>query len=176
MRVVARGTAKLQLARIRTNGADAARAPVGIFSWMSEDPRGLSSSIRILEVRSGRPPMLFNSPDFAVFIAVVLPLFYALRSRWRLQNVLLLTAGYVFYGWWDWRFPLVAGCFDGGRLHGGPDHWRVGEWTRGSQGDMVFVLCFNLSLLGVFKYFNFFAESFAAATQSLFHWHPNWTP
>ena len=49
--------------------------------------------------------MLFNSWTFAVFFAVVLPLYYALD--WRRQNMMLLLASYVFYGWWDWRFLLL---------------------------------------------------------------------
>jgi alginate O-acetyltransferase complex protein AlgI len=118
--------------------------------------------------------MLFNSPEFAVFLAVVLPLFYALRSHWRLQNLLLLTAGYVFYGWWDWRFlGLLAvstvADYTAGLVIGGS------EKARTRKAALVLVLCFNIGLLGLFKYFNFFTESFAAAAEVLFHWHPSWT-
>ena len=53
--------------------------------------------------------MLFNSLEFAAFFAIFY-VAYLLLFRWRrLQNVLLLVASYVFYGWWDWRFlSLVA--------------------------------------------------------------------
>lgn len=49
--------------------------------------------------------MLFNSLEFFVFLAVVYSLYLA--SPFRLQNILLLTAGYVFYGWWDVRFLFL---------------------------------------------------------------------
>lgn len=49
--------------------------------------------------------MLFNSLEFFAFLAVVYSLY--LVSSFRLQNILLLTAGYVFYGWWDVRFLFL---------------------------------------------------------------------
>ena len=58
--------------------------------------------------------MLFNSWTFAVFFAVVLPLYYALD--WRRQNIMLLLASYLFYGWWDWRFLIALDALDRGRL------------------------------------------------------------
>ena len=48
--------------------------------------------------------MLFNSPEFAVFLLFVLSIYTLLRSRFRLQNALLLVSSYLFYGWWDVRF------------------------------------------------------------------------
>ncbi len=49
--------------------------------------------------------MIFNSLEFFVFLAVVLSL-YAI-SRHKTQNLLLLIASYVFYGWWDVRFLFL---------------------------------------------------------------------
>ena len=46
--------------------------------------------------------MIFNTWEFAVFFAVVWALYVCLSLR--AQNVMLLVASYVFYGWWDWRF------------------------------------------------------------------------
>ena len=51
--------------------------------------------------------MLFNSLTFLVFLPVVLGLYHVARSSLRAQNALLLVASYVFYGWWDWRFPSL---------------------------------------------------------------------
>ena len=52
--------------------------------------------------------MLFNSLEFALFFAVVLAGYALLRTAGR-QNVLLLAASYLFYGWWDWRYlGLIA--------------------------------------------------------------------
>ena len=47
--------------------------------------------------------MLFNSIEFVGLLLLVLPTYFLLR-RHAPQNLLLLAASYVFYGWWDWRF------------------------------------------------------------------------
>ena len=54
--------------------------------------------------------MLFNSPEFLVFLPLVFGLYWFVTHRHlRAQNLLLLVASYVFYGWWDWRFlGLIA--------------------------------------------------------------------
>ena len=49
--------------------------------------------------------MLFNSLDFAIFIPIVFILYwFILNKNIKLQNLLIVLASYVFYGWWDWRF------------------------------------------------------------------------
>ena len=55
--------------------------------------------------------MLFNSLEFLVFMAALLPLYAGLRRHLELQNLLLLGASYFFYGFWDWRFlGLLVGA------------------------------------------------------------------
>ena len=49
--------------------------------------------------------MLFNSLEFLVFLAVVYALYRVLPFR--SQNIMLLAASYLFYGWWDWRFLFL---------------------------------------------------------------------
>ena len=46
--------------------------------------------------------MIFNSLPFLVFVAIFIPLYFALKGRARL--LLALAGSYLFYGWWDWRF------------------------------------------------------------------------
>ena len=49
--------------------------------------------------------MQFTDIIFAVFMILVFCLYwFPLRGRTRMQNILLLAASYIFYGWWDWRF------------------------------------------------------------------------
>ena len=49
--------------------------------------------------------MLFNSLVFALFLPVVLAVYWGIgRDRPRLQNAFIILASYVFYGWWDARF------------------------------------------------------------------------
>ena len=51
--------------------------------------------------------MIFNSLPFLVFVAIFIPLYFALKGRARL--LLALAGSYLFYGWWDWRFlSLIA--------------------------------------------------------------------
>ena len=104
--------------------------------------------------------MLFNSLEFALFLPTVFLLYWLILQRsWRLQNVLLLGASYLFYGWWDWRFLLliifstVVDYTIGLRLAATPN-----PTTR--KGLLTLSLVTNLGLLGLFKYFNFFIESF----------------
>lgn len=103
--------------------------------------------------------MLFDSPIFFVFLVVVVVAYWLLP--WRRQNVFLLVASYFFYGWWDWRFLcLMAGST-------ALDYFvalhiaRSGNANR-RRGLLIFSLVLNLALLGIFKYFNFFVDSFAA--------------
>src|SRR5690554_1527752 len=49
--------------------------------------------------------MLFNSLDFAIFLPIVFVLYWFITARnLKLQNLLIVAASYLFYGWWDWRF------------------------------------------------------------------------
>jgi len=48
--------------------------------------------------------MLFNSAEYAVFLPLVVLIYWALARSLRLQNIWLLLVSYLFYGWWDWRF------------------------------------------------------------------------
>ena len=108
--------------------------------------------------------MIFNSLDFLVFIALFLPLYFALRGRARLG--LCLVGSYVFYGWWDWRFLGIVGFttlmdYTLGLLMG-----RSSDETFRKRL-IYFSVTINLLFLGFFKYFNFFADSFRQAVQSM---------
>ncbi len=104
--------------------------------------------------------MLFDSPIFFVFLLIVVVAYW--RLPWRQQNLFLLAASYFFYGWWDWRFlflmaaSTVADFFIAKRIARCDNPTFRRAWLIGS-------LVLNLSFLGVFKYFNFFVDSFATA-------------
>jgi alginate O-acetyltransferase complex protein AlgI len=107
----------------------------------------------------------FSSLTFLIFFAVVFTAYWALGRR-RPQNVLLLIASYVFYGWWDWRFAgLMLASSLADYSFGLAIHWSQKPLYRKLL--LVATLVANLSLLGFFKYFNFFAESFAVAAGSM---------
>ncbi|MCD8283646.1 MAG: MBOAT family protein, partial [Opitutae bacterium] len=52
--------------------------------------------------------MLFNSIEFALFLPVVFLLYWFVFNRSvKVQNLFVVAASYIFYGWWDWRFLLL---------------------------------------------------------------------
>lgn len=108
--------------------------------------------------------MLFNTLEYAVFLAVVLAAYYALSFR--RQNLLLLVAGYVFYGWWDWRFLFLLVFTSGLDFYVG--RW-LGRETRDQVRKRVLLVSLgvNLAVLAFFKYFNFFIDSAATSLEWL---------
>jgi D-alanyl-lipoteichoic acid acyltransferase DltB (MBOAT superfamily) len=110
--------------------------------------------------------MLFNSFIFLFFLALVLPAYYVLPRR--RKNPLLLAASYVFYGYWDWRFTallMTSTIVDftvGWNL-------RKTEDPRRRKALLAVSLCTGLGILGFFKYFNFFVDSFNSMI-STFGW------
>jgi len=107
--------------------------------------------------------MLFDSPIYFVFLVPVVLAYWRLTHRQ--QNVFLLIASYFFYGWWDWRFlALMAGSTAMDFLVAK----KIATCTeRDRKKWFVFSLVLNFGILGVFKYFNFFVDSFADALATL---------
>ena len=89
-------------------------------------------------------------------------------ARWvRWQNLLIVVASYVFYGWWDWRFlALIALTSVASYASGVLIEQHRGHGKIISAANIVL----NLLILAFFKYFNFFSESFATAMASV-GWH-----
>ena len=100
--------------------------------------------------------MLFNSLEFAFFLPCVLLVYYALNPR--AQNLWLLGASYAFYAAWDWRFLVLI------FLSTCVDYFAARKISRGEHTKpwLYLSLAFNLGMLGLFKYFNFFVDSFIA--------------
>jgi alginate O-acetyltransferase complex protein AlgI len=104
--------------------------------------------------------MLFNSFVFVWFFLLVYLLYLASKRSVLLQNSILLVASYVFYGYWNYKFlSLIAlstliDYFVGQKLYAETAEKKRRIWLS------VSVIA-NLAILGFFKYFNFFADSFA---------------
>ncbi|EGJ35000.1 MULTISPECIES: MBOAT family O-acyltransferase [Moorena] len=105
--------------------------------------------------------MLFNSFIFVLFFIIVYTLYLFLNRNYKAQNILLLIASYVFYGWWDWRFLSLLALSTVVDFTVGKQLQDIKE-ERKRKLLLCISLIFNLSLLGFFKYFNFFAESFSS--------------
>lgn len=107
--------------------------------------------------------MLFNSLDFALFLPIVFILYWFVFCRnLKMQNLLIVVASYVFYGWWDWRFlsliffsTLIDYFIGRALLYQDKTHYRkLLLWTS---------ILVNLGFLGFFKYYNFFIDNFILA-------------
>jgi D-alanyl-lipoteichoic acid acyltransferase DltB (MBOAT superfamily) len=116
--------------------------------------------------------MIFNSIDFAVFLPVVFLCYWFVFNRnLLLQNLFVVAASYVFYGWWDWRFLILMTvtivC-----------SWASGVWIantrrrddldekairRRARRITAANIVLNLLVLGFFKYYNFFVQNFVEA-------------
>ena len=107
--------------------------------------------------------MLFNSIEFAVFLPIVFALYWFVTNKnLKIQNALLLIASYLFYGWWDWRFLSLIIFSSLVDYFVGIELSKTDE-KRTRKLLLLLSIFVNLGFLGFFKYFNFFAESFADA-------------
>ncbi len=107
--------------------------------------------------------MFFNSIDFAVFLPIVFVLYWFIFNKnIHRQNLLIVVASYVFYGWWDWRFLIlifistVVDFWAAKAIHSSSDPLHRKFW-------LIVSLFVNLSFLAVFKYYNFFIENLITA-------------
>ena len=104
--------------------------------------------------------MLFNSLEFFVFLPIVFILYwFVLGKKLKLQNLLIVIASYVFYGWWDWRFLslIIFSSF----VDYGIGVLLSKETKQHKRKILLWTsICINIGFLGFFKYYNFFIESF----------------
>ena len=119
--------------------------------------------------------MLFNSLNFAIFLPIVLFLYwFVAKKSYKYQNILLLIASYFFYACWDYRFlfllvfSTVLDYYTGIKMSEAKSISMKKIWFWIS-------ISINLGFLGFFKYYNFFVNSFAEGISN-FGYHPDvWT-
>lgn len=102
--------------------------------------------------------MLFNTLTYLLFLPIVFVLYWCARNA-RQQNIVLLIASMVFYGWWsvEHLILMIATClFNYTMLQCIQNYKHKRLW-------LTVTLLTNFSVLGVFKYYNFFAENFVEA-------------
>ncbi len=101
--------------------------------------------------------MLFQSIEFAIFFAIVFALYVVLPHN--LQNRMLLIGSYIFYGAWDWRYlSLII-------ISTTVDYFcslaiERNKVDRQRKQILAVSLITNIGLLGIFKYYDFFASNF----------------
>lgn len=105
--------------------------------------------------------MFFNSLAFAIFLPIVFLLYwFVFNKNKNTQNALLIVASYYFYSCWDWRFLFLLvfstflDYFTGIQIEKSNSQKRRKFWFWLS-------ISVNLGFLAIFKYYNFFASSFA---------------
>lgn len=134
--------------------------------------------------------MLFNSVEFAFFLPIVFLLYwflfdYALcrcKHQLMLQNLFIVVASYVFYGWWNWRFLILIAittlcsylsgllieygfiankCEEASALGGGKPSRIIKQLLTNPRLWLWVNVLLNLAILGTYKYYDFFVLSFA---------------
>lgn len=107
--------------------------------------------------------MLFNSIDFAIFLPIVFILYWFFTNKnLKLQNLLIVVASYIFYGWWDWRFLSLI-------VFSTVVDYTIGvllskEEEQLKRKILLWIsVSVNLGFLGFFKYYNFFLDNFVSA-------------
>ena len=103
--------------------------------------------------------MLFNSIEFLLFFPTVFILYwFVFNKNLRSQNILILLFSYIFYGFWDYRFLLLI-------LISTIIDYFVGlnipkQNKKNRKKILLYVsIFFNIGALCIFKYYNFFIDS-----------------
>ena len=109
--------------------------------------------------------MLFNSLEFMIFLPIVFLLYWFVFRPRQLQNLFLVIASYIFYGWWDWRFlfliALTSFCsFASGLLLHKYENRQIQKIISATN------IILNLMILATFKYYNFFTDNLEALFRS----------
>ena len=126
--------------------------------------------------------MLFTSLVFGLFLPIVFATYWLVYYpkqgcevspvRLWVQNLLIVVASYVFYGWWNWKFLLLIFFTSAWAYASGVLLDRTG-CTSSRKIIVAFALVVNLGILGVFKYYNFFADNVVAVLNAIgFNAHP----
>lgn len=107
--------------------------------------------------------MLFNSIEFLIFLPIVFILYwFVLNRKLKIQNILLLVSSYFFYGWWDWKFLFLILFSSFVDYYVGLNVYKHNTPLK-RKLILLISLFVNIGLLGFFKYYNFFVDSFVTA-------------
>ncbi|MFH1699596.1 MAG: MBOAT family O-acyltransferase, partial [Candidatus Zixiibacteriota bacterium] len=115
--------------------------------------------------------MNFATAAYFIFFSIVFIVYWHLGRK--AQNIFLLIASYIFYAAWDWRFlgliiiSTLTDYISGHIIH-------KSNSIRHRKTVLIISLIINLGLLGYFKYFNFFADSFIVLANTV-GWNVTWT-
>lgn len=103
--------------------------------------------------------MLFNSFAYLLFLPIVFALHWGLARNASRQNIILLAASYFFYACWDARFLTLLLAITFASFYAAlliDKKPAMAKWILSAN------IAVNIGVLIAFKYFNFFAASFAS--------------
>lgn len=103
--------------------------------------------------------MLFNSLEYLLFLSIFFFVYWSSSSmKWISQNLLLLIGSYIFYSFWDYRFLILIIFSTLINFIGGK---KIYKEINKSKKKFILSVCliFNIGLIFIFKYFNFFIDS-----------------
>lgn len=111
--------------------------------------------------------MLFNSFDFLIFLPIIFIVYWSLSSIVKWQNIFITVASLIFYGWLDWRFVILLVTtllitYLSGNLIISQFRKADKEVHKKTKKIMIANIVIILSILCLFKYYNFFSESISA--------------
>lgn len=104
--------------------------------------------------------MLFNSISFLLFLPIVFILYwYVFQKNVKIQNAFIVVVSYFFYACWDWRFLFLIAFCSGISYFSGA---AIEQAFSSKRKRLILWICtaLSLGLLAIFKYFNFFIDSF----------------
>jgi len=107
--------------------------------------------------------MSFDSIPFIIlFLSFFILYWGVLGGKTKAQNILIIITGYIFYGWWDWRFLFLLAFSTTVDFCVG---WYLGKISDDRKRKILFITgcCISLGVLAFFKYYNFFIGSFITA-------------
>lgn len=108
--------------------------------------------------------MAFQTIEYLIFLSITFILYWTLcKKNKNFQNILIIAASLIFYGWWDWRFLSLL-------LLTALSSFYAGLWIERTEGSLrkqkTIFLCaigLNIGILFFFKYYNFFVQAFVDA-------------
>lgn len=123
--------------------------------------------------------ILFLSKYFR-FLKPIANIFSKWHNNVRLQNLFIVVSSYIFYGWWDCRFLLLifftsfCSWISGVLIYKYRQHSFFFIKSKVNIPKFVSItnIVLNLGILGFFKYFNFFIQTFSDSI-TFFGGHPD---
>ena len=113
--------------------------------------------------------MQFTEIAYLFFLTLVFITYWLLLERHnKIRCAMLLSASYIFYGWWDWRFLILI-------IFTTLSTYFLALFTsdRARKLALITNIILNIGVLVAFKYWGFFTDNLARLF-SWFGWNLDW--